>query len=149
MDEEQVWKDFWSRLEAPLARRWVHLAELPDDNDAERGCSRYDYELEAALGSYNHAIESAQDDEARQEALRQLCEMMFQSGAEFTEELVRSGGTSKGRQANVAKGNRNKQLAYEIFDSGITNSDDIAAELLDQHGVKISGRQVRKYLKVR
>ncbi len=144
------WEAFWQRLKKPLESRWVHLAELPDDNDADRGCSQYHHDYSAALGQFSIATDAAHDaDDEHLQAFRDACEMMFQAGAEFAESTLSRSRTAKGRQKQQQTLLDRMKKVFDIFDEGIVNSEDIAAEMFERHGEDLNERTVRRYLKDR
>ena len=149
-EDNYDWEAFWQRFKKPLESRWVHLAELPDDNDADRSCSQYHYDYSAALGQFSMATDAAHvgDDEHLQ-AFQDACEMMFQAGAEFAESTLRRSRTAKGRQKQQQILLDRMKKVFDIFDEGIVNSEDIAAEMFERHGDAIHDRTVRRYLRDR
>ena len=145
VDQTQVWPGGFMPA-SPPTRPWVDVADERDDNYETRRGTHLDKVIDQAVVRFI-ATTDLQLSKEQTVALQEACEEVWQACGEFAERHLGRKQTAKGRQERSATKKKRLEQVRAIFDEGITDSEEIAEEMLGRHEDSLGSRQVRNYIK--
>ncbi|MDC1301778.1 hypothetical protein N8Z04_01450 [bacterium] len=144
-DHTQVWPGGFMPA-SPPKRPWVDLADERDTDYKSRRGSHLDKVIDQAVVRFIVTTD-LQLSKEQTVALQEACEEVWQACGEFAERHLGRKQTAKGRQERSATKKKRLEQVRAIFDEGITDSEEIAEEMLGRHEDSLGSRQVRNYIK--